>query len=68
MGLIEFFVLVLVVVVLAAMFVWAIGYFAPGTPPMVPKLIWGMAIVVILAVLANAVGIWSHDPQIPRLR
>jgi hypothetical protein len=68
MGLIEFFILVIVVVVLAALTVWAIGQFAPGTPAIVPRLIWGVAVVIIIFTLVQALGLMGHDPQIPRLR
>lgn len=68
MGLVEFFVLVLVVVILAALTVWAIGQFAPGTPAMIPKLIWALALLIIVVALLRAVGLFGLDPQIPRLR
>jgi hypothetical protein len=67
-GIIEFFILVLVVVICAAITVWAIGAFAPGTPAIVPKLVWALAVVIIIYTLAQAVGLFSHDVAIPRLR
>ena len=68
MGLLEFFILCLVVVVLAALTVWAIGQFAPGTPAIIPKLIWGVAVLIIVITLVQALGLLGHAPQIPRLR
>ena len=68
MGVLEFFILVLVVVVLAALTVWAIGQFAPGTPPLIIKIVWGVAVLIIVVVLIQALGLMGHDPQIPRLR
>ena len=68
MGIIEFLILAVVVVLLAAGAIWAIGYFAPSqVPPFIPKLIWGVVIVLLLWVLANAVGLFGHDIQIPRI-
>ena len=43
MGIIEFFIIVIVVCVCAAA-VWLIQYAAPGTPGIVYKIIWGVAI------------------------
>ena len=68
MGILEFFLICLIVVVLAAFTVWAIGSFAPGTPAIVVKLIWAVAVLIIIVTLLNATGILGHDPQIPRLR
>lgn len=68
MGIVEFFILCVVVVLLAALAVWAIGYFAPAHPPMIDKVIWGVAVFVILFALAQAVGLFGHDPMIPRIR
>ena len=67
MGIIEFFILCVVVVLAAALAVWAINYFAPGHPPLVDKVIWGVAIVVILFALVQATGILGHDPRIPHV-
>ena len=68
MGVIEFFLLCVVVVLLAALAVWVIDYFAPGHPDIIDKLIWGVAVVVVIIALAQATGLLGHDPQIPRLR
>lgn len=66
MGVIEFFLLCILVCVLAAAAVWAIGYFAPGTPAIVPKIIWGVAIIIIVVALMRALGV--VDVPMPRLR
>jgi hypothetical protein len=68
MGLIEFLILILIVMVLCAVATWAIRSFAPGTPPLITNLIWGVAILIVLVALLNATGLLGHDPQIPRLR
>ncbi len=65
MGFIAFLILCFVVLVAAAIFVWAAGYFAPGHPAIVDKLVWGVAIFIILVVLLQATGILSHDVKIP---
>jgi len=67
MGFIEFLILCFVVLVAAALFVWAANYFAPGHPAIVDKLAWGVAILIILVVLLRATGILSHDVQIPHV-
>lgn len=67
MGIIEFFIIVIVVCVCAAA-VWLIQYAAPGTPGIVYKIIWGVAILLILVLLFNALGLARFDPQIPRVR
>ena len=68
MGIIEFFVIVCVVVVMAWLCVMGMGVLAPGHPATIDKIIWAVAILVIVVVLAKALGLTSYDPQIPRLR
>ena len=68
MGLIEFAILAFVVVVIAWLCVWGMGVMAPGHPGTIDKIIWAVAILVIVMVLARALGLTSYDPQIPRLR
>jgi membrane associated rhomboid family serine protease len=67
MGVIEFFVLCVVVVLMGALAVWAINYFAPSHPAIVDKIIWGVVIVVILFALVQATGILGRDPRIPHI-
>jgi len=66
MGLIEFFIIVIVCCVLAWAATWAAKYFE--APAFVPIVIWAVACIVILVTLARALGIMGIDPQIPKLR
>lgn len=68
MGIFEFFLLILVVALAAALTAWAIGYFAPGAPPIVVKIVWGVAVLIIIVALLQALGLIGAGPQIPRLR
>lgn len=68
MGFGAFVVFCLIVVAVAWVATWAIGYFAPSAPAIIHKLIWGVAIVIILVQLATAFGLMGRDVQIPRLR
>ena len=68
MGLVEYLVLVVVVVVLCGATVWVIGQLAPSHPALVDRLIWVLAVVILVVVLANAVGLFGHDVMIPRMR
>jgi len=68
MGLIEFFVVVLVCCFLAWAACWLLGKFAPGTPAFVPMVIWTVAVIIIVFTLVKALGLYGIDPQIPRLR
>ena len=68
MGFIEFLVLCFVVVGIAWLAVWALGYFWTGHPAIIDKVIWGIAIAIILVTLIRATGLLAHDPQIPKLR
>lgn len=68
MGLIEFFIIVVVCCFLAWAACWLVSRFAPGAPPFVPMVIWAVAIIIIVVTLAKALGLYGIDPQIPRLR
>jgi len=68
MGFIEFIVICIVVIALAWCGTWALDYFFAGHPAIVNKLIWGIAVVIILVILAQAIGLMSHDPKIPSLK
>ncbi len=67
MGIVEFFLLCVVVVLCAAGAIWVIGFFAPGHPPLIDKWIWGVACLVILVALVQATGLLKHDIRIPSL-
>ncbi|HJR00283.1 MAG TPA: hypothetical protein VKA83_01510 [Methylomirabilota bacterium] len=68
MGLIEFFVVVIVCCLLAWLVCYVLSHFMPGTPAFVPMVVWGVAVLLILVTLLKALGLWGIDPQIPRLR
>jgi len=69
MGFGEFLLAVCVVCGLAWLAVSAIAYFASpnGPPAIIPKLIWGVAVLIIVVLLARALGLLGHDVQIPRI-
>ena len=46
----------------------AIAALAPSHPGIIDKIIWFVVILVIVVLLANAIGLLGYDPQIPRLR
>ena len=66
MGLVEFFIIVLVCCGLA----WAATWIAArlGAPSFVPIVIWGVACLIILVTLMRALGLAGIDPKIPQLR
>jgi hypothetical protein len=68
MGFGAFIIICIIVVALAWGGTWALGYIAPGHPAIIDKLIWILAIVIIVITLLNATGLMSYDPQIPRVR
>lgn len=63
MGIIEFFVLVLII----GLIVYLINRFAP-IDPVFKNIILVAAVVFLLIVLLNAMGIIGRDYQIPRLK
>jgi hypothetical protein len=67
MGLFEFILLCFVVVALAWVGCWALDTFMPGHPGIVNKIIWGVAIFIIIWQLLAATGILGHDPRIPHV-
>lgn len=68
MGVVEFFIIVVLVVLLGWLAVYAIGTLAPGHPTQVDTIIWFVVVLIVLVTLANAMGILGRDPIIPRLR
>ena len=68
MGLIEFIIFCLIVCAIGWIGVWLLGYFVPGHPAIVDKIIWGLVIIMIILKLVQATGLMSYDPQIPRIR
>ena len=67
MGLIEFIILCVVTLVIAWGGVLVLGLVAPGHPAIIDRLIWGVAVIIIVFALVRATGIMSHDPQIPHV-
>ncbi len=67
MGLIAYFLLCIVVALLAHLTVKLIHLFAPSAPEVISTLVWTVAILVLVVVLLRALGILSHDIQIPKL-
>lgn len=68
MGVIEFFVFVVVVAALGSLTVFLLGKVAPGHPPHLDTIVWIVVVLIILIVLVRALGLASYDPQIPHLR
>lgn len=69
MGFVELLIIVFIIVILTAGFVWAINYFAPSqVPTYVSRLLWGVAIFLILYVILSALGLTHFDITIPKLR
>lgn len=68
MGIIEFFVLCVIVVFMGWLSVFAMGKLAPGHPAQIDTIIWFVVVLVIVLVLVRAMGLLAYDPQIPRLR
>ena len=67
MGFIEFLLFLGIVLAISWFAVWILGYFLPGHPEIFDKLIWGVAIVIVILKLAVAVGLIGADPQIPHI-
>jgi hypothetical protein len=68
MGLFEFLWIAVIVVLAVAAVIWVIGYLAPTHPSIIDRGLWVLAVVIILWSLARALGLFGHDPQIPRIR
>ena len=68
MGIIEFFLFVILVVGLGYLTIYALGKFAPGHPPMIDNIVWIVVILFIIVMFASALGLTGFDPQIPRVR
>ena len=66
MGFGELLLYIIVVAILAAVANWILGQI-PGVPAILPKIIWILAVVIVLWLLLTATGILSHDVRIPRV-
>lgn len=67
MGLMEFLILCLIAVGIAWVAVYALGALFPGHPAIVDKIIWGIALLIIIVALLQATGIMKYDPKIPHV-
>jgi hypothetical protein len=65
MGFGEFLIICIIVVALAALAVWILGQM--GAPPLIVKIVWFVAALIIIVTLARAVGLLGHDVMIPRI-
>jgi hypothetical protein len=67
MGFLEFLIMTVITVCMATVAVWALGAFLPGHPAIIDKIIWGVAVLIIVGALLHATGVLSHDPKIPQV-
>jgi len=67
MGLFSFLGLVVVVVLVCAAALWVIGQLAPNHPPVIDRGVWVLAVVILVLILVQAMGLFSHDVPIPRV-
>lgn len=68
MGLIQFLMIVVIVVLVCAAALWVIGQLAPSHPPIIDRAVWVLAVVILAVVLLQALGLVGHDVLIPRMR
>jgi hypothetical protein len=68
LGVVEFFIIAVVVVLLGWLAIYAIGTLAPGHPAMIDNIIWFVVVLVIIVMLLQALGLTGYDPRIPRVR
>jgi len=67
MGLLAFVIFVFIVLAIAWCGIWLLNTFLPEHPAIVDKLIWALALFIILFKLLQVTGIMSHDPVIPHV-
>jgi hypothetical protein len=65
--LIALFVYIVIVVVLGYVAVWVMGQIAPGHPAVIDRIIWVVVVLIVVLVVANAVGL-TGGPMVPRFR
>ncbi len=68
MGLFQFLLIAVIVVCACAAAIWVIGQLAPSHPPIVDRLIWVLAVVILVLILVQATGLFGHDVMIPHVR
>lgn len=66
MGLIEFFVFAVVVVIIGWLAIFVMGKLAPGHPAILDNIAWVVVVLIIVITLARAMGV-GNGPQIPRI-
>jgi len=66
MGFVEFLIIIVVVCLVAAVANWLLGQI-PGVPAIIPRVIWIVAVLIILFALLTATGILGHDIRIPHV-
>lgn len=67
MGLFEFLIFVLLVVGTTWFITWVMDYFFDSHPPIFNKIMWGVAIIIVLIKLFAVLGLTHYDPQIPHI-
>jgi hypothetical protein len=67
-GILEFLVFAVIVVLLAYFAIWVLGKLAPGHPVIVDNILWVVAVGLIVLRLVEAMGLLGMDPKIPRVR
>jgi len=67
-GLFYFLGIVVLVVLVCAAALWIIGQLAPNHPPIIDRGVWVLAVVILVVILVQAMGLLSHDVPIPRVR
>jgi len=60
--------IVVLVVLVCAAALWVIGQLAPNHPPIIDRGVWVLAVVILVVILVQAMGLLSHDVPIPRVR
>jgi len=60
--------IVVLVVLVCAAALWIIGQLAPNHPPIIDRGVWVLAVVILVVILVQAMGLLSHDVPIPRVR
>lgn len=66
MGLLAFGIFCILVICIAYLIIWVAGKLAPNHPTFVDNVIWVLAVLIIVVMLAGALGL--HDVMIPRIR
>ena len=57
---------IVVIVLICWLAVWVLGQLAPGHPGIIDNIIWVVCVLLVILVLAGALGV--ADVPVPRLR